>query len=368
MKKKIISVLLIMSFILVLVPKTSSAATINTSCYSFTVPNKYEAGYENVTDTSVFKSYHYSASNLSRSTSITFGSYKTSYPSKYTQTDVDTKVNSIKKSYQNDDNYTLKSVSGSLVELNGVKGIKITEQIKSKSTGNVYAYVDYTLGSDHYNTYISVSAAPEFINSTEYKNIINSFKMKDTVTKSKGIPYTDVASSAWYYNAVKYVYEKNLVNGYNDYTYAPYDKLSRAMLVTILWRKEGSPKYTSNKFSDVKSKDWYYQAVNWAASKGIVSGYKTGKFGPKDNITREQLAAILMNYAKYKGKNTSARANTSKFKDFSKTGKYFKDAVSWCVAKKIISGKENGTKVDPKGNATRAEAASMIMSYCQNVK
>ena len=366
MKKKIVSVLLIISFILVLVPKTSSAKDVNNSIYSFYIPNKYEAGYENVTKTSSFKSYHaYEGDDY---TSITFSAYKYYNLKPYTQTDVNNRVSSIKKSYSNDEYSTLTSISGKLIELNGVKGYRVTYYVKYKSSGNVYVHDEYELRSDNYSSNISVSTGKTFINSAGYKKIINSFKVKDTVLKSKGIPYTDVSSSAWYYNAVKYVYEKNLVNGYNDYTYAPYDKLSRAMLVTILWRKEGSPKYTSNKFSDVKSKDWYYQAVNWAASKGIVSGYKTGKFGPKDNITREQLAAILMNYAKYKGKNTSARANTSKFKDFSKTGKYFKDAVSWCVAKKIISGKENGTKVDPKGNATRAEAASMIMSYCQNVK
>ena len=182
------------------------------------------------------------------------------------------------------------------------------------------------------------------------------------------IPFVDVKENNWFYNAVAYTYEKGMISGLDRTHFGPYKQLSRGMLVTILWRMEGSPKTNVNKFPDVKSGAWYYDAVNWAASKGIVNGYKTGKFGPNDNITREQLAAILMNYAKYKGKNVDARANTSKFIDFNNTGKYFKDAVSWCVAKKIISGKENGTKVDPKGNATRAEAASMIMSYCQNVK
>ena len=186
--------------------------------------------------------------------------------------------------------------------------------------------------------------------------------------KASDLPFKDVKITDWFYNSVKYVYQKGMIKGLDSTHYGPYKNLSRGMLVTILWRMEGEPKTSLNKFPDVKSKDWYFTAVNWAASKGIINGYKTGKFGPKDNITREQLAAILMNYAKYKDKNVSARANTSKFKDFSKTGKYFKDAVSWCIAKNIISGKENGTKVDPKGTATRAEAAAMLMSYCTNVK
>ena len=128
---------------------------------------------------------------------------------------------------------------------------------------------------------------------------------------------------------------------------------------------EGEPQTNSDRFPDVKSSDWYFQAVNWAESNGIVNGYQTGKFGPKDDITREQLAAILMNYARYKGIDLDARGNTDKFIDFDNTGKYFKDAVSWCVANKIISGKENGTKIDPKGNASRAEVAAMIQNYCK---
>ena len=180
--------------------------------------------------------------------------------------------------------------------------------------------------------------------------------------------FVDVSINNWFFDSVIYSYDNGIILGIDKTHFGPYQNLSRGMFVTMLWRMEGSPTTSANKFSDIKSSDWYYRAVNWAASKGIVHGYNTGKFGPKDNITREQLAAILMNYAKYKGKNITSRANTSKFTDFNKTSSVFKDAVSWCVANKIISGKENGTKIDPKGTATRAEAASMIMSYCLNVK
>ena len=185
--------------------------------------------------------------------------------------------------------------------------------------------------------------------------------------KASDLPFVDVMMTDWFYDAVKYNYQKGLIAGMDSTHFEPYKKLSRGMLVTILWRMEGSPKYNTKKFKDVTAEFWYYYAVNWAASKGIVNGYSNGKFGPNDNVTREQLASILMNYARYKGKNISARANTSKFTDFNKTESYFKNAVSWCVAKEIISGKSNGTKIDPKGKATRAEAAAMLKTFCTNV-
>ena len=121
------------------------------------------------------------------------------------------------------------------------------------------------------------------------------------------------------------------------------------------------------KFPDVKASDYYYEAVKWAEKTGVVHGYDTGKFGPNNNISREQLATILNNYAKYKKKDTSASTDLSKFTDNGRISSYAREAVSWAVAKKIISGKDNGTRVDPSGRATRAEAAAMIQNYCYNV-
>ena len=224
----------------------------------------------------------------------------------------------------------------------------------------------FLIGSDY--KYINSESKLKKLAEADGKAIVDYYKIPLKKIREKLEPFDDVYVDDWYAKCVKYVYDNNMIKGYNETKFAPKDKLSRAMLVTILWRMEGSPKTNLNKFPDVNAENWYYQAVNWAASKRIIHGYQTGNFGPKDNITREQLAAILMNYAKYKGKNVSARANTSKFTDFNTTSSAFKDAVSWCVANKIISGKENGTKVDSKGTASRAEAASMLMSYCLNVK
>ena len=132
---------------------------------------------------------------------------------------------------------------------------------------------------------------------------------------------------------------------------------------------EGSPRVTTNTgFKDVKDTEYYSTPIKWAASKGIVSGYSSGKFGPNDNITREQLSVILRKYAKYKGKNVSSLANISLYIDARKVSSFAKEGVQWAIAKGIISGKDNGTKIDPQGSATRAEAAAMIYNYCKKIK
>ena len=366
MKKKIISILLIVAFMLMLLPKMSLATNFNNSFYSFYIPNKYKAGYENVTSTSSFKSYYaYEGSDY---TSISFGMYKSGYLTPYTQTDVNNRINSIKKTYNDDKYFTLTSVTGKLIELNGVKRYKVTYYTKYNSSGTVYGHEEYELRSDNYYETLSISTGKSFIGSSEYNKIINSFKIKDTVTKSRGIPYTDVASNAWYYNAVKYVYNNKIVSGYNAYTYGPEDKLTRGMIVTILYRMEGSPNNNGqSKFSDVKSTEYYAKAVKWATDKGIVHGYGgTNKFGPNDNIIRQDLAGILRNYAKYKGKNVNVTSDLTKFKDYKKVDSYAKTAVQWAVGKGVITGNSDGT-LNPKGNASRAEAAAMIQKYCNKV-
>ena len=212
------------------------------------------------------------------------------------------------------------------------------------------------------------STNKSYINSVEKNEIVKSFKIKDTVTSSNGIPFTDVSKNSWYYDTVKYTYENNLISGANEYEFRPDAKITRGMIVTILWRMEGKPKVTGIKdFTDVTGQ-YYYNAVRWAAKNKIVSGYNSGKFGPNDSITREQLAVILNNYAKYKGKNVNVTANTNKYVDWYKVTGYARPAMNWAVAKGVITGKYNGTRVDPQGTASRAEAAGMIYNYCTKIK
>lgn len=363
MKRKIISILLIITLLIIFMPKKVSARTFENSFYSYYITNKYETNYDNIDNDSSFKSYiGYDGDYL---TSIIFSAYKYYELKPYTQTDVNNAVKSLKDYYAEQTDSKLTSVTGELVELNGVKGYKIRYITKYDSLefGNIV----YELRSDNYGYTISINSSKSFIDSSEANKIINSFKIKDTVLKSKNIPFTDVSEKNWYYNSVKYAYENNLIAGYNDYTFAPNDKLTRGMLVTILWRMEGSPNNDGkSKFSDVGTSAWYAKAIKWAANNGVVNGYKNGNFGPKDNITRQDLAGILRNYAIYKKKNTNKTANLTKFKDYKTISNYATTSMNWAVGTGVISGNSDGT-LAPKGNATRAEAAGMIYNYCINV-
>ena len=182
------------------------------------------------------------------------------------------------------------------------------------------------------------------------------------------LPFDDVNENDWFYNAVKYMKDNRYMSGTTETTYSPSSKLTRGMLVTILHNMEGKPKVTgTSKFSDVQNKNmYYYSAVLWASNNKIVNGYTNGKFGANDNITREQLAVILSNYCKYKGKYKATNANYSKFSDSGKISGFAKTGMNWAVGNKIVNG-SNG-KLNPQGTANRAEAAAMIYNYCNRIK
>ena len=172
-----------------------------------------------------------------------------------------------------------------------------------------------------------------------------------------GINYDDVPATAWYAGAVTYVTEQGLMSGTGGGRFSPDAPMTRAMLAAILYRNEGQPPVVdTGAFSDVKD-SWYARAVNWAAANGIVSGYGDGRFGVNDNITREDLAAILWRYA---GRPTASPSQD--FSDESSIAGYASTAVDWARANGIISGKGNN-RFDPKGSATRAEAATIMRNY-----
>ena len=175
--------------------------------------------------------------------------------------------------------------------------------------------------------------------------------------------YADVHSGDWFYDMVKYVTENGYMNGIGDNLFAPNASLSRAMVAQIVYAMEGKPSAPAGAFSDVKAGDWFADAVNWAASQGIVAGFEDGTFRPNEDVTREQLAVILAGYAKMKGQDGMATADLSGYGDASQISDWAVDGVRWAVEKGIISGKP-GNLIDPKGTATRAEMATMI----QNLK
>ena len=180
------------------------------------------------------------------------------------------------------------------------------------------------------------------------------------------IPFTDVKKTDWFYNPVCYVYERGIMSGTGKTAFSPGGTVTRGMLVMILYNLEGKPSAGSSPFRDV-SDQYYAKAVAWAARNGIVSGYGGGLFRPEDPITREQLALILMKYAAFKGYDTAARADLSSFRDASLTTYYAMEAMRWANAMGLINGTGDKALL-PTGGATRDQAASILMNFCQRVK
>ena len=181
-------------------------------------------------------------------------------------------------------------------------------------------------------------------------------------------PFKDIYITQWFHDSVKYVYDNGLMTGLNETTFGPYENLARAQFAVILHRMNGSPdmEYT-NKFPDVADNQWYTDAILWANEAGVVGGYTdTGKFGPGDNINREQMAVMMYRYANYLGYDTSARADISKYTDAGNVNEFAREAMSWAVGEGIITGKYNETQRDPQGNASRAECATIIMRFVEN--
>lgn len=190
---------------------------------------------------------------------------------------------------------------------------------------------------------------------------------KWTEAPVSGLPFGDVKSADWFYNDVKYVYEKGMMAGTAADVFAPNATTTRAMIVTILYRLEGSPAVTgTSAFVDVPAGQWYTDAVNWAAANQIVKGTSATTFAPNDSITREQMAAILYRYAQYKGYDVTKRADLSGYSDNGQVSAYAKDALAWANAAKLINGVTT-TTLAPQGNATRAQVSAILHRFCDGV-
>ena len=183
-------------------------------------------------------------------------------------------------------------------------------------------------------------------------------------------PFKDVKESDWYYEGVKFAAQNELFNGTSPTTFEPDGDMTRAMLVTVLWRLDGKPAPKStNSFKDVPSGQWYTEAVAWASENGVVDGVGNNLFEPDGNVTREQIAAIMYRYAGKKGYDTTKRADLSKYPDEGQVSSYAKEALSWANAEGLINGTNNGKGdvLDPKGSATRAQVATILMRYVENI-
>ena len=222
-----------------------------------------------------------------------------------------------------------------------------------KKIDEVYLTEDTTVYAKWEKIAEEVSEEPEEMEETE---------------ETKTISFKDVKESDWFYEAVSYAVENGLMSGMSEDIFAPNTPLTREMLAVVLYNVEGQPESTeANTFTDVKGDMWYTDAILWANENGIVAGYDNGAYGVGDLITREQFATILYRYAQFKGYDTTQGGMAVReFSDYENISDYARPAMAWAVNAGIMGGMDDGTLM-PQGKATRAEAATMLMNFCENM-
>ena len=241
---------------------------------------------------------------------------------------------------------------------------------------NEYVYIDATPNTgykvksvtvvDKYNDSIKVyesSTANRYYFTMPDSNVTVNVEFTPRVMSN---PFTDVKSTDWFYDAVNYVYSEGIMNGTSVYMFSPNNATSRGMLVTILWRLAGQPVVTGTSFSDVSSSAYYYYAVLWASKYGIVDGLGNNMFGPDQAITREQFAVILYRYAQHCGYSTSANSTLVGYADSNKISSYALTAMRWACGAGLFEGDERAN-LNPQGQTTRAAAAKLLMTFQENV-
>jgi len=175
-------------------------------------------------------------------------------------------------------------------------------------------------------------------------------------------PFMDISEENWYFSSVRFVSSMGLFTGTGNDSFSPMNKMTRGMLVTVLYRFDGNNEKVPGYFMDVDLNQWYANGVVWAAGKKIVNGFEDDTFRPNDNITREQLAVILYRYGKYAGYNLSSTGDISVFKDSDVISSYALESIKWAVNEGLITGKGEGI-LDPRGEASRAEVATILMRF-----
>lgn len=179
-------------------------------------------------------------------------------------------------------------------------------------------------------------------------------------------PFVDVAESDWFFQAVKYVFERGIMVGTSATTFEPQSSVTRGQVVQMLYNLEGQPAVTGEDgFTDVQSKDWWYNAVVWASQNEVVSGYGDGTFQPKRNISRQEFAQMLFNYAKFKGYDLTATGDLTKFPDGGDVAGWAETAMQWANGNELINGHADTGKLDPLGTTVRAQAASILTKFHQ---
>ena len=365
MKQKIIKVFFLFVLFFIVFQMKSFAKTYQTDYYNISVPDTFVKNNASSSPENVEEAYF---SNLKWDNDgyvmIQIYIVKKPLTEKYNQASINAEAQAIEAASSFSCSYSILNK-----DLTTISDFETKRLAYENSYYKIfkYYYDEYTVATNNFTTYIKfITNKKNFINSNEQKNILKSIDVKDE--KYDRIPFSDVSVDKWYYNAVKYTYQNNLIAGYNKTTFAPNDKLTRGMIVTILYRMENSPNNDGKSgFSDVESNKWYSKAIKWAVENEIVHGYGgTNNFGPNNNIIRQDLVVILRNYAKFKNKDINQKTELTSFSDSGSVGKYAINAVKWAVKTGVITGNANKT-INPLGNATRAEAAAMIQKYCNKI-
>ena len=250
--------------------------------------------------------------------------------------------------------------SGWMYTLNGSHpDLGVEEQRVKQGDNIVFHYTDdYTKeqGSENWNSGSSSSSGTTTTPTTPANPV-----------PDKTMPFTDVKSNDWYYQSVQYAYDNGLFSGVSHDSFAPGDSMDRSMLVTVLHSLDGKPATGKGGFTDVADGAWYANAVAWAAEHGIVSGVSDSAFAPNGAITREQLAVMLYRYAQYKGYDVSKTADLSGYADQGSISDWAAQAVQWACGSGLMTGR-SANSLAPAGTLTRAEAATMLKAFCENVK
>ena len=233
------------------------------------------------------------------------------------------------------------------------KNDKMTFKAKAdKGYVAVWTYKGDTYVGDEYTVKMGANDAKLYVE----------FMDKDDIRLTE-LPFRDVSKRDWYYDDVVYVYRKGYMDGMSSTRFGGELNTTRGQIVTILWRLTGEPRATKrNPFTDVSSSQYYYDAISWAYDAGVVDGFDAHTFKPDQNVTREQLAAILYRYAKYMNLSTSGSAYLAKYRDADKIANWAYDAMAWANYRGLING-TSATRIDPKGYATRAQIAAILHRF-----
>ncbi len=213
-----------------------------------------------------------------------------------------------------------------------------------------------------YGTVTAVSAGTCIITAKSSNGKSDTLKIR---VYDPEFPFYDVNPKQWYRGTVEKAYNLGIIKGLDEHTFGPDQNMERGMVATVLYRMAGTPNVRFvQRFSDVPAGRYYSTAVTWASNLKVINGYVgTGLFGPADLVTREQMATMLCNYARQLGLYSKSNYDLAQFKDRGKISVYAKESLQWCLSRGILNGKENGTKLDPTGYATRAECSKMLLVF-----